>query len=204
MGKKIKEIDAYIRNAAPFAQPVLSHFRKLVHETCPDAEEKMKWSFPHFDYMGGPMCSMASFKQHCSVGFWKASLMSGNEKLIENARSESAMGHLGKITSVKELPKDAVIVKYIKEAMRLNEFGIKVSTKKAGPKEELEIPDYFIKAVKRNKVALKTFEGFTYSKKKEYLEWVTEAKTEETRTKRLETAVEWMSEGKARHWKYAK
>jgi uncharacterized protein YdeI (YjbR/CyaY-like superfamily) len=204
MAKKIPQMDAYIAKAAPFAQPILKHFRKLVHDTCPEVEEVMKWSFPHFDYLGGPMASMAAFKQHMAIGFWKAALMKDADDLLANAKTEEAMGHLGRITSMKDLPKDTVLVRYIKDAMRLNEAGIKVSTRKNVLKKDLEVPDYFLKALKKNKDALRTFETFTYSKKKEYLEWVTEAKTEETRSKRLETAVEWMSEGKSRHWKYAK
>jgi uncharacterized protein YdeI (YjbR/CyaY-like superfamily) len=204
MAKKIPEIDAYIERAAPFAKPILKHFRKLVHQACPEVEERVKWSFPHYDYLGGPMCSSAAFKQHCAIGFWKAALMKDADILMENARSEESMGHLGRISSLKDLPPDAVIVKFIKDAMRLNESGIKLSTKKPAVRKDLEVPDYFMKALKKNRDALKTFEAFPYSKKKDYVEWVTEAKTEETRNKRLETAVEWMSEGKSRHWKYAK
>ena len=94
MGKKDKRIDAYIEKAADFAKPVLKHFRELVHQACPDAEETWKWSFPHFDYNGGPLAHMAAFKQHCAIGFWKASLMKDNEKLMANAKRETAMGHL--------------------------------------------------------------------------------------------------------------
>ncbi|MCE3228515.1 MAG: hypothetical protein K0S32_3066 [Bacteroidetes bacterium] len=205
MAKKDKRIDDYIAKSADFAKPVLKHFRELVHKACPDVEETMKWSFPHFDYKGQVMCSMASFKQHCAIGFWKASLMKSGDSLVAKAKTEEAMGHLGKITSLKDLPKDSVITKYIKEAMDLNDKGIKLSPKtKPTAKKELEIPAYFMSAVKKNKAALKTFEGFSNSNKKEYVTWVTEAKTEETRNTRLETAVEWMSEGKIRHWKYAK
>lgn len=202
---KDKRIDAYIAKSADFAKPILKHFRELVHKACPDVEETMKWSFPHFDYKGGVMCSMAAFKQHCAVSFWKASLLSDAKKLVEKARTEEAMGHLGRITSLKDLPKDAVLLKYIKEAMKLNEQGIKLSPKtKPGVKKELVVPAYFTTALKKNKAALKTFEGFSNTNKKEYVEWVTDAKTEETRQSRLSTAVEWMSEGKIRHWKYAK
>src|SRR5205085_5821992 len=122
MGKKAKVIDAYIAKSADFAKPVLNHIRKLVHEACPDVEEKMKWSFPHFDYKGEMMCSMAAFKQHCAFGFWKAALMK-DPKLVENAKTEEAMGHMGRITSLKDLPPDKKLTGYIKEAMKLNELG---------------------------------------------------------------------------------
>jgi uncharacterized protein YdeI (YjbR/CyaY-like superfamily) len=201
MAKKDSRVDEYIKKSAPFAQAILTHFRKLVHETCPEVEEKIKWSFPHFDYKG-PMCHMASFKQHCAVGFWKAALMTDSKQLTDTAKSEVAMGHLGKITSLKDLPKDSVLKKYIKDAMKINEAGIKLPTKKTAVKKELEVPDYFLKALIKNKKALKAFEDYSYSHKKEYVQWITEAKTETTRNKRMAEAVEWLSEGKPRHWKY--
>ncbi len=206
MGKKDKRIDDYIAKAADFAKPILKHFRELVHKTCPDVEETMKWSFPHFDYKGSMMCSMASFKQHAVIGFWKAPLMKDGDKLVAMAKTEAAMGHMGKLTSLKDLPKDAVLAKYIKEGMRLNDEGVKFFPKSKDPeaKKELETPDYFLKALSKNKKALKTFDSFSNSNKKEYVLWVTEAKTEATRMSRLATAVEWMSEGKIKNWKYVK
>jgi len=202
MAKKEKAIDTYIAKSADFAKPILTHIRELVHKACPDVEEKMKWSFPHFDYKGEMMCSMAAFKQHAAFGFWKASLMK-DKVLVENAKSETAMGHLGRLTSVKDLPSDKKILAWVKEAMALNDKGIKVAKPKPAEKKELVIPNYFTSALKKNKKALETFEGFPYSKKKDYVEWLTEAKTEETRNKRMATALEWLAEGKARHWKYA-
>src|SRR5437870_2968458 len=118
MGKKEKAIDEYIGKSAPFAQPILNHLRELVHKACPDVEEKMKWSFPHFDYKNEMMCSMAAFKQHCVFGFWKAVLMK-DPVLVENARSEVSMGHLGRLMSIKDLPPDKTIIAWIKEAMEL-------------------------------------------------------------------------------------
>ena len=202
MPKKDKRIDAYISKAEPFAQPILKHLRSLVHEVCPDVVETMKWSFPHFDYQG-VMCSMASFKQHAVFGFWKASLMR-DKTLMLNAASETSMGHLGKITSLKALPSDKVMKAYIKEAMELNEAGLKVVKTKPMKGRQVTVPPYLKKAIAANKAASKTFEAFSPSNKKEYVEWITEAKTEETRAKRMKTAVEWMAEGKIRNWKYVK
>ena len=202
MGKKDKAIDAYIAKSAAFAQPILSHIREVVHRACPEVEEKMKWSFPHFDYKNEMMCSMAGFKQHCAMGFWKGAIMK-DPVLAENARSEGAMGHMGKITSLKDLPSDKKLMAYIKEAMGLNDKGIKLPAKlKTAERKELEVPPYFQKALATNPEAKKTFDNYAYSHKKEYLEWITEAKTEVTRNKRIETALEWMAEGKSRHWKY--
>lgn len=203
MAHKEPAIDNYIAKSADFAKPILDHIRKLVHQACPAVEEKMKWSFPHFDYKNEMMCSMAAFKQHCVVGFWKASLMK-DPVLIENARSEVSMGHMGKITSLKDLPPDKKLIGYIKEAMKLNDLGVKLPPKvKSTGSKEITMPDYFQRALNKNKKALQTFENYAYSHKKEYLEWITGAKTEETRNKRLETALEWLSEGKSMHWKYA-
>lgn len=202
--KKDPHIDAYISKSEDFAKPVLNHFRALIHKVCPDVQEKIKWSFPHFDYKDAPMSHMASFKQHCAIGFWKATLMKDSKTLTDMAKTEEAMGHLGRIKSLKDLPKDSVLIKYIKDAMKLNEEGIKLPPKIKSAITELEVPEFFSKALRKNKKALKTFEEFSNSNKKEYLSWVTEAKTETTRNSRLETAIEWMSEGKIRNWKYLK
>jgi len=195
-------VDAYIEKSKDFAKPILNHIRALVHEACPDVVETKKWSFPHFDYKGEMMCAMSAFKQHCAFGFWKASLMK-DPVLVENAKSEVAMGHLGRLTSLKDLPSDKKILAWIKEAMALNDKGVKLAKPKAKEKVELVIPDYFAKALKKNKKAAEVFDKFAYSHKRDYLEWITGAKTEETRNSRMATALEWMTEGKTRHWKYA-
>jgi uncharacterized protein YdeI (YjbR/CyaY-like superfamily) len=185
------------------AKPILNHLRDLVHTTCPEVEEKMKWSFPHFDYKGEMMCSMAAFKQHAVFGFWKAALMK-DPALLETAKSEVAMGHLGRITSLKDLPDDKKIMAWIKEAIALNDKGIKLPSKSPlTEKKEITVPDYFEKVLAKNKKASAAFHAFSYSHKKEYIEWITEAKTEETRNKRMAKALEMIAEGKSRNWKYA-
>lgn len=195
-------VDVYIAKAAPFAQPVLNHLRELIHKTCPEVEENIKWGMPSFEYKG-MLCGFASFKQHCTFGFWKASLMK-DKVLMENARSESAMGHLGRITSLKDLPSDKKITAWIKEAMKLNVEGKKIIKAKPVVKKDLVIPAYIPAAIKKNKKAWGTFEQFSPSAKKEYVEWITEAQSEETKNKRLSQAIEWMAEGKPRNWKYMK
>lgn len=202
MGKKIKEVDAYILRSAAFAQPILTYLRDVVHQVCPDAEEKIKWGFPHFDYLDDMMCSMAAFKQHCAFSFWKAPIMK-DKSLLDTAQSESAMGHLGKIRSEKDLPSKKKLEAWIRDAMALNEMGMKVParTPMAG-KKELNVPDYFIAALIKNKKAEAYFNQLPYSHKKEYVQWITEAKTETTRLKRLSSAIEWLSEQKSRNWKY--
>lgn len=203
MKAKVSPIDKYINDAAPFAQPILNHLRKLVHAACPEAEEKIKWGFPHFDYKGEMMCSMASFKQHASFGFWKAPLMK-DPVLKETAASEVAMGHLGKITSLKDLPSDKKITSWIKEAMKLNDDGVKMVKTKPVKTTELVVPSYFTKALQKKKKALSCFESFSASAKKEYVSWVDDAKSEDTRDKRMEQSIEWLAEGKPRNWKYMK
>lgn len=204
MAKTDKRVELYIGKAAPFAQPILIHILELVHQACPDVEETFKWSFPCFMYKGSILCSMAAFKQHCAFGFWLESKMKDPKKILSRGKERSGMGHLGKITSVKDFPSDKIMIAYIKEAMSLIDKGVKLTKKKTAPETALKLPSYFSAALSKNKKALNTFENFSYSNKKEYVLWVTEAKTEETRNSRLKTAVEWMAEGKVRNWKYIK
>jgi uncharacterized protein YdeI (YjbR/CyaY-like superfamily) len=202
MGKREKSVDEYISKSKDFAKPILKHIRGLVHKGCPGVEEKMKWSFPTFNYKGSILCNMAAFKQHATFGFWKVSLLRSKGVLPE--ADESAMGQFGKITKISDLPSDKVILTIIKEAVKLTDAGIKISRKKKAEKKELVVPDYFAKALDKNKKAKKNFDNFSPSHKREYIEWITEAKTEETRNKRINTSIEWMSEGKPRNWKYMK
>ena len=199
MGKKDKRVDAYIAKSAPFAQPILNHLRELVHKACPDVEETIKWSFAFFDYKG-PLCSMAAFKEHCAFGFWKAALLKDAEKMKDN--QQNAMGHAGKIKSLADLPADKVIIGWIKEAVKINDEGIKLPLRKKTDLKELVIPEYFTKAISKNKKALVAFEKFSPSHKKEYVQWVTEAKAEETKNRRMDKAIEMIAEGKGRNWKY--
>ena len=196
MGKKDPRVDAYIAKSANFAKPILTEIRAVVHDACPDVEETMKWSFPHFDYKG-MMCSMASFKEHCAFGFWKASLILGG-----NGGTEGAMGQFGRITALSDLPSKKVMRDYIRKAMALNDAGTTVKREPKTPKKAIPVPADFHAAVKKNKRALATFEGFSPSHRREYLEWITEAKSEDARKRRIDQAIEWMAEGKSRNWKY--
>jgi len=196
-----KPIDAYIEKKADFAKPILKHLRELVHKACPDAEETIKWGMPFFDYKGSVLCAMAAFKEHCSFTFWKAKLMKDPEGILQVAERH-AMGNFDRITSLKDLPSDKTLIAYIKEAAKLNEDDIKLPPRKKAAPTELKMPVDFAAALKKNKKANTIFENFTPGKKKEYIEWITEAKTEPTKMKRIETAVEWIPEGKSRNWKY--
>lgn len=196
MGKNDPRVDEYIAKSADFAKPILKQIRKVVHAACPSVEEKMKWGAPHFDYRG-MMCGMSSFKEHCGFGFWKGEL------IFDGKAPRDAMGHFGRITSLDDLPSEKTLAGYVKKAMKLNDEGVKAPHMvNRRSREALDAPDDLLSALKKNKKALTTFEGFSPSHKREYVEWITEAKTDATREKRLATAVEWMAEGKARNWKY--
>jgi len=200
MDSRDPRIDAYIEKSAEFAKPILNHIRELVHAACPEVEETIKWGFPHFMYKG-MLCSMASFKHHCAVAFWKGALVFASIPGVKR-RENSAMGQLGRITTISDLPDRKTFIRCIIEAMRLNETGAKLPRKAKPPRKELVVPDDLTAALNKNRKALATFERFTYSHRKEYIQWINEARTETTRTKRLKTALEWMTEGKSRNWKY--
>lgn len=197
-----KRIDAYISKSPDFAKPILNHLRKVIHAACPQVEETIKWGFPHFDYKG-MMCSMAAFKNHCAFGFWKAAIMKDAGELKEN--NANAMGHSGKIKSIADLPPDKIIISTVKEAMKLNDDGIKLPEKKITDKKaEIIVPFSLKKELVKHKKATDTFNNFSPYNKREYIQWIEEAKTEETRNKRILTTIKWLTEGKTRNWKYQK
>jgi uncharacterized protein YdeI (YjbR/CyaY-like superfamily) len=195
-----KRVDAYIAKAEPFAQPILEHIRELVHKACPDVEETMKWSFPHFEHKG-LLCSMGSFKKHCAFGFWKGAIMK-DPKGILSVIGRTSMGNFDRITLVEDLPSEKIVLDYIKQAVRLNEEDIKLPPKKLVKAADVKVPEYFTKVLKKNKKAFTAFETFSNSHRKEYVQWIAEAKSDDTRSRRMEQAVEWLSEGKSRNWKY--
>jgi uncharacterized protein YdeI (YjbR/CyaY-like superfamily) len=194
--------DAYIEKSAEFAQPILTQLRNLVHSVCPEVEETIKWGMPTFMYKNAILCSMASFKNHCSFSFWLGGVMDDPDGIL-NQVGDSGMGQLGKITSMNDLPDFDILKKYIIDAMELTNQGIKIR-KTEKEKVEIEVPISFLEALNQNDKAKSSFEQFSPSHRKEYIQWIAEAKTEATRDKRIATAIEWLSEGKSRNWKYAK
>jgi uncharacterized protein YdeI (YjbR/CyaY-like superfamily) len=201
MGRRDPRLDAYIAKSADFAKPILTHLREVVHEACPDVEETMKWNSPHFVYKG-MLAGMASFKEHCGFGFWKGSLIVGPQP----DPAEKSAGHFGRITRVGDLPSRKVLTGYIKQAMKLNEDGVKAPARAkpnaAKTAKRETVPADVSAALKKNAKARAAFEAFSPSHRREYIEWITEAKTDATRERRLTQAVEWMAEGKSRNWKY--
>jgi uncharacterized protein YdeI (YjbR/CyaY-like superfamily) len=199
MAKTNPEVDSYIAQAAPFARPILKHLRKIVHAGCPAVEETIKWGMPFFLYKGN-LAHMAAFKEHCAFGFWNGSLFLGPDA----GKRSDAMGHFGRITSPTDLPNDKTLLGYVRKAAELNEAGVRRerAPRPKRPPGELHVPAELTAALSRNAKARKTFQNFSYSKRKEYLDWIAEAKREATRRQRLTTAVQWMAEGKSRMWKY--
>jgi uncharacterized protein YdeI (YjbR/CyaY-like superfamily) len=197
MASRDPRVDAYIAKSADFARPILEHIRAVVHAACPEVEETIKWGFPHFDYRGAMMCSMAAFKQHCSFGFWQ-------RKGVTGAPAEQGMGQFGKLASIKDLPGKRELTRYIRKAMALNDAGIKKARPATTPKPPPTLPADFAALLKKHAAARKTYEAFSPSAQREYVDWIVEAKTDATREKRMVTALEWLAEGKHRNWKYMK
>jgi uncharacterized protein YdeI (YjbR/CyaY-like superfamily) len=194
MGKKDPRVDAYIAKAGDFAKPVLTRIRKLVHAACPEVTETIKWNAPFYEHKGILICAPA-FKKHCALIFWKG-------KLIFEKEAQDLKKKLRTMTSIADLPDDKILRDYIQKAVAINEAGIQTPRNKPKAKAKLLVPDYFLIALKKNKKALATFENFSPSCRREYVEWIAEAKREETRGSRIQTALEWMAAGKSRQWRY--
>jgi uncharacterized protein YdeI (YjbR/CyaY-like superfamily) len=196
MSKKNPRVDDYIAEAADFAKPILLRLRQLVHAACPDVTETIKWGSPFYEHKGILICTPA-FKKHCALVFWKGKLLFKEFPANDNPRKK-----FRRLTSNADLPGDKILTGYLKQALALNQAGVKTPRAKPKPKPKLVVPDYFLAALKKNKKAQATFENFSPSCQREYVEWLTEAKREETRAQRLQTAIEWLAAGKSRHWKY--
>ena len=199
MGIRDPRVDAYIEKQKDFAKPILAHIRDVVHALCPEAKEEIKWGAPFFMYAGAPMCQMAAFKEHAALGFWKAALIEGVPSNSNNG-GESA-GNFGRLKTVKDVPSRKILAPLIEAAMKLNEEGVAVPKKKS-TKPEPDVPDELKAALAKSRKAKAAFEAFPPSHRREYVEWIVEAKRDETRVKRIAQAVEWMAEGKSRNWKY--
>jgi uncharacterized protein YdeI (YjbR/CyaY-like superfamily) len=192
-------IDAYIAKAQPFAQPILAHIRTIVHAACPEVEETIKWSMPFFDYKGRILGSMAAFKAHASMGLWRMGV-DGPSKVSADGERDG-MGQFGKLASVNDLPNDAALIALIHKAMAIIEEGPAPRKKKAS-RPELPIPAELAAALAEVPAAKATFDAFAPSNRYDYNEWIGEAKRPETRAQRVKQAIEWLADGKPRHWKY--
>ena len=191
-------IDAYIEKQAEFAKPILRHLREVVHAACPDCEEGMKWSMPHFMYKGEILAGMAAFKAHATFGFWRGSLVLG-----ESEAQASGMGQFGRLTSIADLPPRSELEALVAKAMELTEQGVKAPRDKHR-KAPFAVPQDFRAALDANAAAGANFDAFPPSAQRDYVDWISEAKRDDTRARRLQQAVEWLAEGKRRNWKYEK
>ncbi|MBL0171262.1 MAG: YdeI/OmpD-associated family protein [Gemmatimonadaceae bacterium] len=196
MSMRDPRIDTYIATSAPFAQPILEHLRALVHTACPDVQETIKWSFPHFDY-GGMMCSMAAFKAHCAFRFWKGAL------ILEASDTDAAMGQFGRITSVKDLPSPKTITGYIRKAMALNDAGIAVAKPpRAKTPKPVVVPPELAAAFSKSKPAKAAFDALSPSHRREYCEWIADAKREDTKVTRVAKTIAQLRDGKSLNARY--
>ena len=200
MGTRDPRIDDYIAKQQDFAKPILTRIRDIVHAACPEVQETLKWSTPHFQYRGGMMCAMAAFKEHALFGFWKGALIEGMSPNRNNGGE--ATGNFGRITSMKDLPSRTVLMSLVKQAMRLNDEGISVPKPKKAPRPEATVPGALAAALDQNRRAAGHFAKFSPSQRREYIEWIDDAKRDDTKVKRIAQAIEWISDGKGRNWKY--
>ncbi len=190
-------VDAYIADAAPFARPILAYLRSIVHAACPDVVEDIKWRMPFFVHGGNNLCHMAAFKAHCAFGFWRGKEIPG----LPTVDGEPAMGSLGRIGSVDDLPPKRRLTGFVKAAMKLEASDakpVRATAKRGAP----DTPDDFAAALAAQPDAARIFAAFNPTAKRDYVEWIVEAKRESTRASRIATAVEWIAEGRTRHWKY--
>lgn len=189
-------IDAYIANAPPFARPILEKVRDRVHDVVPDVEEAMKWSAPGFTLDGKILLIMASFKAHAALNFWRG------QEIGDGSPKAGAMGQFGRLTSVEDLPPDAELDALIREAAELSKKAPVPRKNKHAPKPAPELHPEFAAALAKAPKAKAVLDGFPPSAQRDYFEWISEAKQDATRQKRIATAVEWLTEGKRRHWRY--
>jgi uncharacterized protein YdeI (YjbR/CyaY-like superfamily) len=197
------KIDEYIGNAPAFAQPIAAHLRSLLHTTCPHLVEEIKWGIPHFDYHGEMMCVIAAASKHCSFTFLKQEIMN-DPRLQANSSLPAARRFLGKLISLTDLPPDAELITFIEEAMALNEQGVKLPERERKGPKEVVMPEDFATRLQADSAANEIFEARSQSFRKEYLVWISDAKTNATRQKRIDESLDWIAEGKGRFWKYAK
>jgi uncharacterized protein YdeI (YjbR/CyaY-like superfamily) len=200
----LPKVDAYIASTGAFAQPILQHLRELIHKTLPEVEETIKWGHPFFMYRGLMLSNIAAFKQHCSIGLWGDQV---KDKLVANgAYDAAAMGVLGKLTSLKDLPSDRELAAYLRTAAAAIDTGARTKNysrpRPSTPKPPPQVPASLAAALKKNKAAATHFAAMPPGCQREYSDWIVEAKRDETRDKRTATAVEWIAEGKRRNWKY--
>lgn len=198
MARHDPRVDQYIARSAEFARPILARVRELVLAASPEIEETLKWSAPSYTYKGRILCGMAAFKRHASFGFWQ------HARVMGEGEPREGMGSFGKMVSLEDVPSSRSLAPLFRKAMALIDEGVpsRGVRKPTAPRPPPETPPDLSAALQKNAAARRTFEAFPPSHRREYVEWIVEAKREETRLRRLAQAVEWLAEGKPRHWKY--
>ena len=199
MATKDPRVDSYIAESAEFARPILKHFRKLIHQGCPAAKETIKWGCPFFDYQG-LLCGFASFKAHCSLFFWRD--IDVSRWLPKTNNAGAGMGQFGRIMAMADLPKDSVLLACVRSAVEQRNAPASKVKRARKPGKELPVPADLKKALVANAKAAATFKDFPPSHRREYIDWISDAKRPETREKRLHTTMQWLTEGKSQNWKY--
>lgn len=196
--KKDPRIDAYIDGAADFARPILKRIRAAVHEACPDCVEEIKWSHPAFTH-NGMLAGMVAFKAHCAFHYWKGSLV-----MAQEPKGAQAIAQLRALKTLSDLPPKASLVRWTKKAMALNDAGVTERRAPRSARKPIKVPADLSTALERHARAQATFTAFPPGKQRDYIEWITEAKSDETRQRRLATSIAWLADGKSRNWKYEK
>jgi len=200
------QFDEYQKAAADFAKPIMAHLRELMHRACPEVVEEIKWGIPHFDYRGEMMCIFAAYKNHCAFTFWKESLMS-DARLKANPDAKPTKRFMGKLTALSDLPSDGELIAFVHEAMALNDRGVKIAPRRddrPAKAAEIVVPDAFAEQLSRHGQANAVFQSKSPSFRKEYVAWIADAKTDQTRQKRITESLEWIAQGKGLFWKYEK
>ena len=200
MKRRSSEVDRYIRSSAVFARPVLRRLRTFFHRADPRISETIKWGVPHFEYQG-ILGSMAAFRKHVSVGFWKGGMIGDEAGVFESAGNRKMT--MLRMRDVADVPSADLMLVYIRRAVALNERGMRIPARKRTA-VRVAIPSFFSNALRANRKASDVFSRLSRSHQREYVDWLTEAKREETRQRRMATAIKWLSEGKPRNWKYMK
>lgn len=201
MAKSV-QVDQYILKSPDFAQIILDHIRFLVHSACPDIQEQIKWGFPNFIYKGKILCHMAAYKQHCSFGFWNSEHLEDQHQILQKI-GKTSMGQIGRIESIEQFPDGDIVFDLLKSAMHQIDSGI-VPKKSSRASKPIDLPEILSTALNQAPEAKAHFERFTASQKREYIDWIKDAKADATKERRLQTIIEWVSEGKTRQWKYQK
>jgi uncharacterized protein YdeI (YjbR/CyaY-like superfamily) len=162
----------------------------------PSVEEAMKWSMPAYLADGKILLITSAFKGHAALNFWRG------QEIGDGEAKAGAMGQFGRLTSLEDLPSDAELDVLIRQAAEVAKTAPAPRKPKHAPKPQPGLHPEFAAALAKAPKAKAALDGFPPSAQREYLEWIAEAKQAATRQKRIATAVEWLSEGKRRNWKY--